>query len=136
MDDLIHALKTKLQRDALLPNCIDGVFSPWRVVVESTIIATEHNLGFTLRPLLKRIYTEAANGGFGPESEIIGVADGYTDDWGYNVEDLYEYFTVVCIMTLAGAGHPACLFATGAILRTLALTAANRAFPCECSVLY
>jgi hypothetical protein len=51
-------------------------------------------MGFTLCPLLKRIYTEVANGGFGPGSGIIGVADGYTDDWGYNLEDLYVYFTV------------------------------------------
>ncbi|MFF0151836.1 hypothetical protein [Micromonospora sp. NPDC005203] len=39
----------------------------------------ERVLGHPLPPLLRRIYLEVANGGFGP---VLGVAGGCTDDLG------------------------------------------------------
>lgn len=92
MDELIAALRSRLQT-GLTPCHNEEAFSPREVASKDAIIAAEENLGFALCPLLKRIYTEVANGGFGPGSGIIGVGNGYTDDWGYNLEDLYHYFT-------------------------------------------
>ncbi|MEU8283906.1 hypothetical protein AB0C01_06160 [Micromonospora sp. NPDC048905] len=42
-------------------------------------------LGHPLPPLLRRIYLEVANGGFGP---VLGVAGGGTDDLGRTAVDL------------------------------------------------
>jgi hypothetical protein len=92
MDELIYALRAKLHRTAETHEFEDSVFSPREVVPDATIVSTEKHLGFTICPLLKRIYTEVANGGFGPGSGIVGVANGYTDDWGHNLEQLYDWF--------------------------------------------
>ena len=53
----------------------DGVFSPRKIASPGAIASTEKQLGFTLRPLLRRIYTEVANGGFGPDSGIVGTGN-------------------------------------------------------------
>jgi hypothetical protein len=92
MDELIYALRAKLQRGAVLRDHGESVFTPCGVTSESVILRAEKKLGFALCPLLKRIFTEVANGGFGPGSGVIGVGNGYTDDWGHNLEDLYHYF--------------------------------------------
>jgi len=42
------------------------------------VAEAERLLGHPLPPLLRRLYLEVANGGFGPG--VLGVADGYTDD--------------------------------------------------------
>jgi len=52
--------------------------------------AAEARLGVALPPLLRRLYLEVANGGFGPGSGIIGIRDGWTTDHGRSVEDLSE----------------------------------------------
>ncbi|MEV5210412.1 hypothetical protein AB0K35_23355 [Micromonospora sp. NPDC053740] len=44
----------------------------------------ERVLGYPLPPLLRRIYVEVANGGFGP---VLGVAGGCTDDLGRTAVD-------------------------------------------------
>lgn len=41
-----------------------------------TVAACERWLGFRLPTLLKRVYTEVANGGVGPGEALIGLADG------------------------------------------------------------
>lgn len=39
--------------------------------------ATEQALGFALPPLLRTLYTQVANGGFGPGAGLTGIRDGY-----------------------------------------------------------
>jgi len=56
---------------------------------EWAVRETEQRLGFTLRPPLRRIYREVANGGFGPGYGVMGVEGGFTDDLGDTVADLY-----------------------------------------------
>jgi hypothetical protein len=41
--------------------------------------ATEARLGFRLPPLLRELYTEVANGGFGPGYGIFGLEGGFSD---------------------------------------------------------
>ncbi len=52
--------------------------------------AAEARLGVALPPVLRRLYLEVANGGFGPGSGIIGIRGGWTTDHGRSIEDLYE----------------------------------------------
>lgn len=46
------------------------------------IAADERYLGFALPPLLKRLYREIGNGGFGPGYGLIGLTGGVPDDIG------------------------------------------------------
>lgn len=46
----------------------------------------ERILGYALPPLLRRIYLEVANGGFGPD--VLGVAGGHEDDLGRTAVDM------------------------------------------------
>ncbi|MFD4256186.1 SMI1/KNR4 family protein [Streptomyces sp. NPDC058534] len=44
--------------------------------------AAERAIGFPLPVLLRRLYLEAANGGFGPEDGVLGVPGGeWNGDW-------------------------------------------------------
>ena len=52
--------------------------------------AAEVAMSVTLPPLLRRLYGEVANGGFGPGSGLIGVRGGWTDDEGRSMEQLHE----------------------------------------------
>ena len=52
--------------------------------------AAEARMGTAIPPLLRRLYVEVANGGFGPGSGIIGIKGGWTDDNGRTIEDLFE----------------------------------------------
>lgn len=46
-------------------------------------------IGLKLPPLLKRMYSDVANGGFGPAYGFIGVEGGATDDLRESIVDLY-----------------------------------------------
>jgi hypothetical protein len=54
--------------------------------------ATEQALGFPLPPFLRLLYSQIANGGFGPGYGLIGVIGGF-DEAGTLVE-MYQYHTV------------------------------------------
>jgi hypothetical protein len=51
--------------------------------------ATEAQVGFPLPALLRRLYTEVENGGFGPGAGLVGVAGGHTDVDGRTIGPLY-----------------------------------------------
>lgn len=52
----------------------------------------EGALGLTLPPLLRRLYQEVGNGGFGPGAGILGLDGGYLSCDGQSLVDLYlEY---------------------------------------------
>ncbi|CAG0932352.1 hypothetical protein TFLX_02558 [Thermoflexales bacterium] len=53
-----------------------GLFSPATL---SVVEATEKELGFKLPTLLSQLYTQVANGGFGPGYGIYGLEGGYAD---------------------------------------------------------
>ena len=56
---------------------------------EATVAAAEAALGVTFPPLRRRLYTEVANGGFGPGATGIGLAGGRPDDDGQTVLDVH-----------------------------------------------
>lgn len=51
--------------------------------------AAEAQVGVVLPALLRRLYTEVGNGGYGPSGGLIGVDGGHTDAAGRNIGALY-----------------------------------------------
>ncbi len=54
------------------------------------LAADEEQLGFQLPPLLKQIYSEIGNGGFGPGYGLIGMSGGVPDDTGQTAPEIYS----------------------------------------------
>lgn len=50
----------------------------------------ENVIGHELPPLLRRLYVEVGNGGFGPGYGVLGLRDGHHDDLGRTVPDWYR----------------------------------------------
>jgi hypothetical protein len=62
-----------------------------RVATPEDVLLGEETLGFTLPPLLTRMYLEVGNGGFGPGYGLIGIgARGEKDDLGNDLVRGYE----------------------------------------------
>lgn len=57
----------------------------------AAITAAEDELGFALPPVLRRIYSDAGNGGFGPGYGLVGIRDGVLDHT-LTIVDLYSEF--------------------------------------------
>ncbi|MGH2497866.1 MAG: SMI1/KNR4 family protein [Ktedonobacteraceae bacterium] len=62
-------------------------FSP---ASEEQLAATEAALGFSLPPLLRALYAQVANGGFGSGTGIRGASDGYGTPLGSNEDKIDE----------------------------------------------
>lgn len=56
------------------------------------IASDERHLRFRLPPLLKRIYADIGNGGFGPGYGLIGLTNGVPDDTGKTAAAIYDDF--------------------------------------------
>ncbi|MGW5431980.1 hypothetical protein ACWET9_33030 [Streptomyces sp. NPDC004059] len=50
----------------------------------------EQVIGFRTPPLLRRLYSEVANGGFGPNDGILGVSGGHAQGNFYDIAELYQ----------------------------------------------
>lgn len=60
------------------------------VATEADLVETERQLGFSLHPLLRRLYTDVANGGFGPEYLLMPLTG---DDEVESIVGEYAAFT-------------------------------------------
>jgi hypothetical protein len=60
----------------------------------AAVADVEHLVGFPLPRLLRRLYLELANGGFGPGYGVLGLADGHRDDQGVSAPSLHEKWRV------------------------------------------
>jgi len=76
--DLLERIRTRLGAQAL----------PFLPATEDAVERTEQKIGLSLPPLLKTIYLEIGNGGFGPGLGIIGIEGGSASDFG-DVADTY-----------------------------------------------
>lgn len=56
------------------------------------IAAAEHRLGFRLPQLLRAIYGEISNGGFGEAYGFLGLVGGATNESGQDSSSLYESY--------------------------------------------
>jgi hypothetical protein len=94
MDDaLINALAAAVHSgrtvDAFIgPQMGIRPFPPAR---PEAVAEAERTIGFRLPELLRRIYVEVGNGGFGPGYGLLGVSGGATDDLGQNALDQWDY---------------------------------------------
>lgn len=100
--------------------CARGQQSPFPPATEDQIRETEQQLGFPLPSLLRLLYTEIANGGFGPGFGIAGTPGGFCitnprfDDPDHDIVQSYlqevseaqrlihleDYETVPCTLTV------------------------------------
>ncbi|MGW0509085.1 SMI1/KNR4 family protein [Streptomyces olivaceoviridis] len=56
----------------------------------AAVTEAEQTIGFPLPPLLRRLYLEVANGGFGPDEGILGVRGGASQgDWN-DLAEIYQ----------------------------------------------
>jgi hypothetical protein len=88
-EELIRRLKKRVSRGAWWHLFAQRVFTDlpsgrhwnWerrlpRPASPDLVAGAEQTLGFSLPPLLRRIYLEVADGGFGPGYGLFGIADG------------------------------------------------------------
>jgi hypothetical protein len=73
----------------------------------SNLAADEEHFGFQLPPLLKVLYCEIGNGGFGPGYGLIGMSSGAPDDTGKTALEIYEQ------LRKGDADNPACNWPAG-----------------------
>jgi len=64
--------------------------TPYRTVTEGETHNAENELGFSIPPLLKGIYQEVGNGGFGPGYGILGIKGGQLTDEGDTIVEHYK----------------------------------------------
>jgi hypothetical protein len=81
-DDLIKTLRVRVTSEAQR-------YPPASLEV---IRSAEVRLMHPLPPLLKRVYLEVSNGGFGPGYGLIGLDGGHGDPDGRSLAALTEYF--------------------------------------------
>lgn len=82
MDDnaLVENFK-KLSRRFFRPRVVQSfVHEIAPAATEKQLASSESRMGLTIPPLLRRIYSEVGNGGFGPGYGLIGCEGGYRDD--------------------------------------------------------
>lgn len=82
MSSLVERVRTRIQdprhttsMSAYSPG-LPGLYPP---VTMLKVEAAEEKLAFGLPPLLRELYTQVGNGGFGPGYGIFGLEGGYTD---------------------------------------------------------
>jgi hypothetical protein len=66
--------------------------STLRPATSADFVTDEACLGFSIPPLLKAVYLEVGNGGFGPGYGLIGMTGGQPDDRGNVSPELYLQF--------------------------------------------
>ncbi|MGW3121536.1 SMI1/KNR4 family protein [Streptomyces sp. NPDC001107] len=81
-DEIVDAVRTAMaSKGPTPPASPDAVAEAERVV------------GYPLPALLRRLYLEVANGGFGPRGGVLGVSGGkWRGDWA-DIVDVYEAFS-------------------------------------------
>jgi hypothetical protein len=92
-DELIEAIRTRIaDPQRRLDSTTSDAPPLYGVATAAAVDAAEAEIGFALPPLLRRVYLEVANGGFGPASGIFGVEGGQPDADGRTLGALYLEF--------------------------------------------
>ena len=92
-DILIKRLRERLGDPERVTDGTD-VIKPriYQPVTSEVLDSAERRLGFKLPQLLRRIYTEVANGGFGPSYGLLGICGGAANEDRRDSVELYEWF--------------------------------------------
>jgi hypothetical protein len=78
-DEVVETLRTVARARTLPPPA-----------TSEAVAEAEEVIGFPLPPLLRRLYLEVANGGFGPHKGILGVRGGTAQGNFADIADLYR----------------------------------------------
>ncbi|MET7737151.1 SMI1/KNR4 family protein [Streptomyces sp. NPDC005402] len=78
-DEVVEALRVVARAGTLPPPA-----------TPEAVAAAEEAIGFPLPPLLRRLYVEVANGGFGPNKGILGVSGGAAQGNFADIAELYQ----------------------------------------------
>ena len=81
MDEIIALIRCRL------PDGPSSLSAP--LARDDVLAGDERRLGFNLPALLKRLYGEIGNGGFGPGYGLIGLSGGALDDLGRTAPEIY-----------------------------------------------
>ena len=92
VDDLVAKLRERVRSGERAIDYGFGNARPFPPATPQEIDESERRLGFALSPLLRRVYFEVANGGFGPAYGLIGVVGGAADGRRKNAVDLYAEY--------------------------------------------
>jgi hypothetical protein len=98
--ELVVAIRNRISD----PRLRTGMGSPpiFTPAKSAAIDEAERELGFPIPPLLRRLYQEVGNGGFGPGYGLWGLAGGYTDEDG---ETLTSFYTKLILAAPGGWPH-------------------------------
>jgi hypothetical protein len=89
--DFLDGLRARLAQQSTRGDTNAPVYP---VAGGESLQAAESTLGSKFPELLARIYTEVANGGFGPASGLLGLAGGFPDVDGCTAVDRYQRLRV------------------------------------------
>ncbi|MFY0570025.1 SMI1/KNR4 family protein [Archangium lansingense] len=91
-EDLLRALRDK-REDATARIDMDTLPVPplYPVATEAELVNAERRMGLSLPQLLRRVYAEVGNGGYGPGAGLLGVTGGYPDADGRWLPERYEF---------------------------------------------
>ncbi|MEU5532080.1 SMI1/KNR4 family protein [Streptomyces sp. NPDC020362] len=78
-DEVVEAVRTAARGRSLPPPA-----------APEAVTAAEDVIGFPVPPLLRRLYTEVANGGFGPAEGVLGVRGGHAQGHFLDIAELYQ----------------------------------------------
>lgn len=87
--NIVARLQKHLLANPVGHDVVDRPIRPLPPCTCQAIEMAERDLGFRIPQVLSGIYTQVANGGFGPGYGVMGVAGGYTDDLKHNIVEAY-----------------------------------------------
>jgi hypothetical protein len=94
-DELIGDIRSRAQNPKTINDMAEGVSPPYVLPSMTTaekIAGVEARLGFALPELLRRLYTEVADGGFGPGYGLVGIEGDRNSYLGSSLADSYDYY--------------------------------------------
>jgi hypothetical protein len=81
---------TPEHREAVAAGRVDRLPPPPAPARAEVVEQAERTVGQTFPRLLRRLYLEVGNGGFGPGYGLLGLHGGYQDDLGETLTDSYR----------------------------------------------
>ncbi|MFO0959694.1 MAG: SMI1/KNR4 family protein [Isosphaeraceae bacterium] len=96
MDDLIERIRERVADPLRAVEAAAWVRPMPTIAAPATpgeVDAAEAALGFAIPPLLRRLYTEVGNGGFGPVHGLEGVPSTSADPHSANIVLLYQAYS-------------------------------------------
>jgi hypothetical protein len=91
-DQVFEAVRNRVATGEYLDEAPAGRQATLRPATPATVAEAEELAGRPLPPLLRRLYLEVGNGGFGPGYGLLGLRDGYRadgrnalSDWGCGI---------------------------------------------------